>query len=409
MKVLTANKFNFVNGGSDRYFLDTARLLTERGIDVARFCMKDARNEPSDYERYFVSGVDYNAALTPWQSLRAAGRLMYNFEAKRLFTSLVADFRPDLIHVHNIYHQISPSILPVAKHAGIPVIMHLHDYKLISPNYAFFCGGRICERGAAPHYFGCVPGKCVKDSYAKSFLAACEMHFHHTLLGIYEKNVELYIAPSQFLKDMCVRRGVPAEKIEVLPNYAEISSGNTAAAADNSSSFILYAGRLSPEKGVEVLLRALALVPGMRLKIAGEGESEPDLRALAASLEISERVDFLGKQSPSDLRRLMAEARCLVVPSLWYENMPLVVLEAFAQARPVIASRIGGLPELVREGENGLLFTPGDDAALAASLRSLDGRDEKALSAAALASAQHYLPAPHIDRLLAIYQRYAPR
>lgn len=411
MRILAANKYNFIKGGSDRYFMDTARLLEAKGIEVARFCMQDSRNEPSPYQKYFVSGVDYDKKQALLGALRSGMRLLYNFEAQRKFAELLDVFKPDIVHIHNIYHQISPSILPAAKKAGVPVIMHLHDYKLISPNYNLFCHGKICEKGIAPHYFGCVAAKCVKDSYAKSFLAACEMHLHHTLLKIYENNVDLYIAPSAFMKEMCVRHGIPASKIEVLVNYAPPSSASESARPENApldpSDCILYAGRLSPEKGVDVLLRALVEVPELRLKIAGEGESEAESRRLTAELGLNGRVDFCGKLPVGELSRLMAACRALVLPSVWYENMPLVMLEALAQGRPVVASRIGGLPEIIRQGENGFLFTPGDASALGDSLRRLLTGDQAAFSAAARASAERFSADSHLERLTAIYRTYA--
>lgn len=406
MKIIEVNKFYYRRGGAESYLLDIEKKLQSEGHQVAIFSMKHPKNSPSVWEKYFVSRLSFNEGSL-LDKIRYPFRLFYSFEAKRKFEKLVKDFQPDVIHIHNIYHQISPSILPVAKKYGIPVYMHLHDYKLICPNYQLFNKGEICYDCAAPNYFRCIPKRCVNNSLPRSIGATLEMWFHHSILKIYEKNVDCYIAPSKCMKDICVRFGVPEKKIVVLYNFIFTSENFVSIKETNIKSYLGYIGRLSDEKGIDILLQALALVDeNIILKIAGEGPARVTLEKLRDDLGLNKRVEFMGKLSGSSLDDFSSQMTTMIIPSIWLENMPFSVLEALSKGKIVIASNIGGLPELITDQKNGFLFEPGNPQDLAKIISGLPQIDIEKVSQEAKNSVASFNIDQHYQSLLKIFCLY---
>ncbi len=421
MKILQVNKFHYHRGGADKYYLELGAALERAGYQLAYFSMLHPKNLPSDYKKYFVSRISFNEGGLA-DKIKAPGRIIYSLETKNKFKKLLKDFKPDIIHIHNIYHQLSPSILDVARKAGIPVVMHLHDYKLICPNYQLFAHGQICEDCKPDKYFRCARKRCFKNSYTKSWLAALEMTVHHRWLKIYAKSINAFIAPSAFMKNKLVEFGWPEEKIKVVINpfsstlakemakvnslHADIglqpnSNLPKNIAASKTEDYFLYFGRLSPEKGLSVLIKAIT-ISGSRLKLAGSGEEEETLRYLAK--EQRAEAQFLGFKSGANLAYLIAGAKAVVIPSIWYENMPLSLLEALSLGKPVIASRIGGLPEIIEPGKNGWLFTPGDVEECAACLKNAQRTDLEAMASACRESVAQFSPAANLAGVIETYQ-----
>jgi glycosyltransferase involved in cell wall biosynthesis len=411
MKILQVNKFLYPKGGADKYFLELSAQLAKNGQQVRFFAMADPRNLPWPDSKYFVSNISFadHSLKNSWRSL---GRTLYSREAKNKFAALLQDFRPDIIHLHNIYHQLSPSIITAARQAKIPVVMHLHDYKLICPNFKLFSQGQVCERCRPDKYYNCLRYRCLDNSLLKSSGAVLEMYLHHKILKIYETGVELFIAPSQFMKKTVEDFGWPPAKIRFLPNFFS-PEFQTRAAQPSHQDYLLYFGRLAEEKGVATLLQAVKL-SGDRLKIAGVGNQESALKALAAKLSISGQVEFLGQQTGEDLLNLIQGARAVVIPSIWLENMPLNLLEALALGQIVIAADIGGLPEIITAGENGFLFRPGEPADLAQKIADLRKADRPRLSRAAQATVRDLNIVQHTKQIEEIYREiinnypYAP-
>jgi glycosyltransferase involved in cell wall biosynthesis len=365
MKLLYANKYYFLKGGAERYMLDLAALMMHHGHEVVPFAMRDRRNLPSQWKRYFVSPVETERVSFSPAGLKTAGRILYSHEARRKFAALLDASTPDLVHIHNIYHQISPSILPEAKERKIPVVMTAHDYKLVAPNYSLFHDGAICERTKPDRYWECFKHRCVKGSYAASFLESLEMSLHRKW-RIWRDNIDLVIAPSRFVAALLADYGFPEKKIIHVPHFVD----GVAWTPWYIGSYALYVGRLSPEKGVDVLIRAAAKAKHVPVRIIGDGPDEARLRKLAATLGAT-NVDFHGYKRGEALEREYAGARFLVIPSVWYEVAGLITLEAYAAGKPVIASQIGGLAELVREGETGLFASAGDADGLASQMAAL--------------------------------------
>lgn len=404
MKILQVNKFYYPKDGVSNYLLGLETKLKELGHEVRVFAMDNPKNIQSVSQKYFVSYLSFDEKGII-NTLRAFGRIFYSFEAKSKFKALINDFRPDIIHIHNIYHQISPSILSVAKKEKIPVVMHLHDYKLICPNYKLFTNGKICRRCQGGKYYHCFLNKCLKDSYLKSFGAMLEMYFHHQIWRIYKTGVNLFIAPSRFMKRTCEEFGWPANKIIWLHNFFNESNNNDAIVnRQESSSYLLYFGRLAEEKGVSTLLQALTKTDS-KLKIAGEGPEESRLKALTSTLGLENRVEFLGFKTGADLEELIKNARAIVIPSVWYENMPLNMLEAMAKKKVVIASNIGGMPEIISDRKNGLLFEAGNPEALAAIIQSLAELNCEVLGLAARETVKNLNADEHVQKILKIYEQ----
>lgn len=367
MKILQVNQYNYPRGGADKYFIDLSRSLEANGHQVAIFSMHHPKNLPSPWSAYFVSRISFNEQT--WQDkLKTPGRVLYSLEAKNKFSKLLADFRPDIIHIHNIYHHLSPSILDAAAQAKIPVVMHLHDYKLVCPNHSLFVNGAYCERCRPHKYYECCRQRCVKGSIPGSSLAMLEMYLHHCVMKVYERRVSLFIAPSRFMKETVVRFGQDGKKVEVIYNpFDRLPSLNV---NDREQDYFLYFGRLSEEKGVDILIKASSLI-NQKIIIAGEGPEENKLKDLARKIKAP--ADFVGFRSGSDLQGLIDGAKAIIIPSIWAENMPLGLLEALDSGKIVIASKIGGLAEMIEDGQNGLLFKPGAVDDLAQRMKELDG------------------------------------
>lgn len=374
MKVLMCNSFYYLRGGSERCFFDLTALLESHGHEVIPFSMQDPHNRPSAYSRYFTSNIDFPSRLGPegnWKSkLAVAERTIYSREARDKITQLIADTKPDIAHVHGIAHETSPSILPAIQRAGIPVVQTLHDYKLLCPNTSFISHGQICERCKTHKYYQVVFNRCKRDSLAASLLAGVETTLHRAF-KLYESNVDLFITPSEFLRQKLEEYGIENRVVRI-PNFIDLQRIKP---TDKKENHFIYYGRLSSVKGVHTLLAAMREVPRSCLFIAGTGDEEAALRQYAVDNHL-QNVRFLGHLTSEELFPLVSTALFSIVPSEWYENYSMSVLESLAARTPVIGASIGGIPEQVRDGYNGLLFEPGNVHELAQKINYLLDRPE---------------------------------
>lgn len=404
MRVVAANKFYFAKGGAEVYLFTLKRILEEHGHEVVPFAMLDERNEPSEYSRYFVSHEDFEAG-GPLSSARAAARVIYSLEARRKVEALVDAVGPDIAHLHNIAHQLSPSIIDGLRSRGVPVVQTLHDYKLICPSYLMLSDGRPCDRCAGGRYYNAVRRRCLKDSLAKS-VTVCLEAFLHTALRTYERGVRLFIAPSESMRDRIVDHGVPSERVVHVPNTVSLDRYTP---RYESLGYAVYVGRLSEGKGLRTLLAAAAIARDVRVRIVGTGPLESGLREEAARGGL-DNVEFMGYRTGDELQALFDGALFVVIPSEWYENAPLVVYESMALGKAVLGSSIGGIPELVSAGETGLLFKPGDVEALAGRMSELaadPGRTIEMGRAGRRRLEREYAPEKHYERLMRVYERAA--
>lgn len=403
---MQVNKFWRVRGGSERYIFELSRMLTDRGHEIIPFAVEDPANEPSRYSTLFVSPVELSDPyrMPLWKRIGTAKRILHSRESASRIAILSDLSEPDVAHLHNIYHHLSPSILKPLVERGIGVVMTIHDYKLLCPALRYYNDGQVCEKCHPLHYASCVSGRCVQGSRAASALCALEM-FVHDATKAYTGRIDRFIAPSRFVAGKLLERGLPSEQVAVIPNFVDPERWTPG--EDGDGSYVLFSGRLSHEKGVETLVRAMAGLPEIPLKIVGSGMLETSARQLARELGAT-NIEFTGFKSEKEVRRLVQESRFICTPSEWYENAPMSVLEAFACGKPAVASRIGGIPEMVREGETGLLAEAGDAGDLRDAISRLWEQPELVREMGGNARTlveTDYSPATHYDKIISTYQQ----
>lgn len=366
-RLLAINNYFYRRGGAESVFLDHMQLFADAGWQVAPFAMQGGKNLPSDWDEYFVSEIELGHQPGLVTKLNHARKIIYSHEAQRNISALIERFKPQVAHAHNVYHHLSPAIFKTLKAAGVPTVMTAHDLKIACPAYNMLSRGTVCEKCKGGNITNVVLNRCAKGSLALSGLLLVETSVHRAL-GLYRHYLDRIIVPSRFYLDKFVEWGWPKEQLIYIPNF--VDPGFLAEEARAEGDYFLFAGRLSPEKGIHTLIEAVALT-GQRLVVAGSGPDEALLRQRAE--QSGAAVEFAGHVSGAALRQLMGSAKALVLPSQWYENAPVSVLEAYGLGRPVIGAEIGGIPELVRDGETGLLARSGDVHSLAAALSRMDG------------------------------------
>jgi glycosyltransferase involved in cell wall biosynthesis len=413
MRVLHVNKYLYRRGGAESYMQAVAALQADAGHDVAFFGMDHPDNDPQRYSAFFPSYLELEP---PPDSLggkmRGLGRMVWSTSARRGIDAVVEDFRPDVVHLHNTYHHLSPSILGPVARRRLPAVMTLHDYKLACPTYRFLDKGELCEACLGGHFTQAVRRRCKDGSLGSSTAMAAELAIH-TALRAY-RHVQVFVCPSRFIIGRMAAAGVFPDRLRWIPHFVEPAAEPVDGSNDRSGgdATVVFAGRLSPEKGIDTLIDAVGRLGGnVRLDVAGEGPDRSRLEALASRVA-PDRVRFAGRLDQKEMDALIAGAATLVLPSRWYENQPMVVLEAFARGVPVVASDLGGTPELIRHGTDGFLVPPDDAAALAASLEALLADPERARAmgrAARQRALTTFSPDLHLRRLDDAYAEAARR
>lgn len=403
MRVLHVNKFLYRRGGAEGYLFDVADLQRRSGDEVEFFGMTHADNEPGlRYAADFPSRVDLEP---PPPGLRgrvaAAGRMLWSTSARAGLSRVLVDFRPDVVHLHNVYHQLSPSVVAACTDAGVPVVMTLHDYKLACPSYQMLDHGQPCDACVTGGPLQAARRACKDGSRPASTLLAVESWLHRRL-GAYDGAGAL-IAPSRFLAGVMARAGVYPDRLHVLRHPVDTGRLPVKAAPGGG---VVFAGRLAPEKGVDTLIEAAALLPaGVRVDVAGDGPSRAALEELAGRVAPG-RVRFHGRLGKAELHELIRGAGVAVVPSRWYENQPLAVLEAFGCGVPVIGTDLGGLPELIADGVDGHVVAAGAPEHLADAVARTLADPEKAWAMGRAGRAKvsrDFDPEAHLAGLRAAY------
>ena len=405
MRILFCNKYNYPFSGTEVYLFELMELMRAHGHEVALFSMADPRGEETPYDRHYLPHIDFKAKAGFWQKVRWAGHAIYSIDARRRLRAMIAAFRPDVAHVRNIYHHLSPSILWELKAQNIPVLYHLNDFKLLCPSYNLVSQGEACEACKGGAFRHVVAAKCYPGVSARVALAT--EAYVHRWLGTYRKCVDLFLAPSQFVRDKFVEHGWNGDKFEVLPHF---QTPHTFRAPENDGP-LLYFGRLSPEKGIDDLLRSMQKVPHMKLIVAGDGPQRTELRELASSLGLA-NVNFVGHVAGAERDDLIAESRFTILPSHAYETLGKTILESYAEGRAVIASDMGSRRELVHEGETGLLYRTGDVNQLTSVIQLLGSNPEiadKMGRAGWETLRERHAPEQHYQKLVSLYERLVHR
>ena len=356
MRILLVNKFLYPKGGDAISTLTTGAVLKSKGHEVYFWGMKDSRNADFENSDLFIEHIDYDNATGIKNKIRAVINILYSFEAKSRIGQLLKRIKPDIVHLNNFAHQISPSILHEFKKRKIPIVMTMRDYKMVCPAYSLLSNGNLCQRCEQHKYYNCFLNKCTKNSYSKSMLNTIEMYLHHSIMKVYDL-INVYISPSQFLKDKVIEMGFK-RKIEYLPNFVKIEDYEPK--YDWVGKYIVYFGRVSHEKGIKTLINAVEEL-NVTLKIVGAGPMREELESevgWSQSSQLKTKIEFLGYTTGDKLKDIIRNSMFVVVPSECYENNPRSVIEAFALGKPAIGARIGGIPELVKDGETGFTFEP---------------------------------------------------
>jgi glycosyltransferase involved in cell wall biosynthesis len=382
MRVAILHNFYLDSGGEDVVFYSEADLLRQHGHTVLTYTVSN----------------ELIHQITGWQAAQLA---IWNHQIYQDLKQWFLNERPDVAHFHNILFVLSPAAYQAAYEAGVPVVQTLHNYRLICPGGQLLRNHRPCELCVGKRvplagiYYGCYKSRSATLTVALHIMTQRRRHQ-------WERDIQVFIALTEFSRQKFIQGGLPAEKVVVKPNFVDPDPG----AGEHQGNYALFAGRLSPEKGVAVLLEAWRLLPpSIPLKIVGDG---PLAEAVRQATDELPHVEWLGRVPRDQVWALMKEARMLVFPSTCYETMGLSIVEAFATGLPVVASNHGSMASLIRHGETGWLFTPGDAEALRDSVQTLMEHPDQLRAMGRQARAeylQHYTAERNYEQLIAIYQR----
>ncbi len=326
-------------GGEDVVFQKEARLLTEAGHEVVAY-----RRDNAEIKEY-----------SPLRRLSLIVRPVWASDSHRDIGALLREKRPEIVHVHNTFPLISPSIFWACREAGVPVVHTLHNYRLLCPQANFFRAGRPCEDCLSGGYWQGIVHGCYRNSRVETAPVALMLTAHHAW-KTWTRMVDHYITPSSFTRNQFIKAGFPASQITVKPNFVDPDPGQGTGQGD----YALFIGRVSPEKGADTLLRAWRKLPrSLQLRIVGDGPSKARLESEAAADGLS-NVQFLGRLPHDQAIEVVKGSRFVIFPSELYETFGLGIAEAFACGVPAIASRLGAMQEIVQQDYTGLCFQPGD-------------------------------------------------
>ena len=353
MKILMVNKFLYPHGGSETYILDIGRQLIQMGHEVQYFGMDDKQRTVGNKVDSYTSNMDFHEGGI--QKILYPFKILYSSEARKKVRVVLDDFVPDVVHLNNINFQITPSIIyevrrweKRTKHS-VRVVYTAHDSQWVCPNHMMMIPStkELCFRCKNGKYGECTKNRCIHNSLVKSVLGTVESYMYK-ILGTYKK-VDTIICPSHFMKNTLSMNSAIADRLVVLHNYCETKEIPMAEKKD----YVLYFGRYSEEKGIELLVEVCKRLPEVDFVFAGDG-------SLKEKVEEVKNIKNVGFLNGEELRTTIAQAKFVVVPSIWYENCPFTVIEAQKLGTPVIGSSIGGIPELIEEGRTGELFEAGN-------------------------------------------------
>lgn len=394
-RILLVNKFYYTRGGDCLVMMNTERILRDAGYEVAAYAMSYEQNIESEYTPYFASEVSFSGKGIIKGAMRSLGM----GDIKRSFGKILREFNPHIVHFHNIHSYLSPVIVKMAYQHGCKVLWTMHDYKLICPSYNCLRNGKPCEL-CFDDKSQVVRTRCMKNSLPASVLAYIEaVRWNKDIL---QKYVHHFISPSHFLRNKMIQAGYNPKQIEVIHNCIDKEKAQRLqqATRDNSQApYYCYVGRLSTEKGVEALLSVASRLP-YTLYIAGSGPIDEQLRTQYAS---HKNIIFLGHLSATEVVSLVSNATAMVIPSIWYENNPLSVIESLCTGTPVIGARMGGIPELVEENKSGLLYDINDIGELEQCITKVfeqGGFNHAEISALSL---QKYSEQTYLSQLTALF------
>lgn len=399
MRILIVNKFHYLKGGSEKYYFELADLLRKNGHVVAFFSMQDEKNGKTDAKEYFVEKINLKSS----QKTKAFD-IIYSKENKKKMVEALEDFKPDIVHLNNFQRQLSASIIEAIKEKGIPMVFTAHDLQAICPNKTMLDKeNKVCEKCIKGHNLDCIKKKCIEGSTLKSLLGVIEMKYYKKN-HIYTKQIDKIITPSEFYKKQLIRNGIDEKKVIAVHNFIDINQYDLPTKDDG---YALYLGRLSEEKGIINLINAFYQLEKGQLCIAGEGPEKEKIEQFIKEKQLQDRIKLLGFLKQDEMKEYIAKCKFVVLPSIWYDNCPYSILETLVIGKPVIGSDMGGIPELVKDKENGFIFKHDDINDLAQKMKILfedDNLVKKLSENARSISRKLYSKETYYDTIIKIYE-----
>ena len=359
MKILMVNKFLYPRGGCETYMLNLAEELKAKGHEVEYFGMYDEKNTVGNSLGLYTTNMDFHSSKA--ERFLYPFKIIYSREAEKKLGRVLDDFKPDIVHMNNINFQLTPSVIYAVKKRNIPLVQTVHDYQMICPNHLLYSFDEVkpCERCINGSKFNCLKYNCIHGSKAKSLIGAIEAKLY-SILKTYKK-VDLYVCPSYFLESKLLAASDLFEgKTLTIHNFIEKKPMPEKVTPEKP--YVSFASRLSKEKGVTLLAEAAKLLPDYSFVVAGNG---PD----GECLNDIENVTLKGFITGNELTSLIANSRVMILPSVWYENCPLTILETHSFGVPVITMNSGGMAELVEDGKTGVLVNDPTPEAIAEAVR----------------------------------------
>ena len=360
MKIILVNYRYFISGGPERYYFNIKEILEKNGHEVIPFSIRSSRNQPNDYEKYFLDIVDDEVYFAQAKKslkvvLKSFTRMFYSFEAKHKFSQLLQDVKPDLVYIMQYHNKISPSIIDAAKKIKVPVIHRISDFQYMCPNALFYNDVKgVCEDCLKGKRWSCVKYKCVLNSTVYSAIKMGAKWLHDCMKVT--KKVDAFVVPSSFTLSKLHEYGIPKNKLNHIPTFFNLKEENPVV---EYKPFVLFIGRIEKQKGLMTLIKTFENTD-YNLKIIGFSNDGYEDELKAYLKDKKHHVEFLGRKNFEEIVPYLKSCLCTVVPSEWYDNFPNVILESFAYKKAVIATDFGSLPELVHDYETGLTFKYSD-------------------------------------------------
>ena len=413
MRIIVANYRYFIAGGPERYMFNFMEAAEKRGIEVIPFSVQNPQNVKTPYEKYFAKPrakqlmyADTKPSISNYIGMLRA--TLWNYDAASRLRKLIRDTRPDAIYILHEVNHLSPAIIRAAKKEGIRVIHRVSDFFMFCAKYDFLCGDEICEACMHGDYTKALQKKCVKGSKAGTMLRIAAMKLYWKV-KVFE-DVDQYIATCEFSKNKLIEGGISDEKISCVPTFINVEKIKP---SYSNQKYFLFLGRMAHQKGAIYAIEAMKYLKETeyKLKITGElSDSEEDHKTWQYIVDnkLEDKIEFTGFKHGQELEQLIRLATCVVCPAIWYENMPNTVIEAYAYGKPVVASRLGSLAEIVEDGETGFLFEPKDAKDLSQKLRLFveeESLSKKMGENARCRCEKLYSEDGHMDKVLSILSK----
>lgn len=392
MKILMVNKFLYPNGGSETYMFKLGKYFSDNGHEVEYFGMEHPERCVGNSAEAYTQNMDFHTASAV-NKIKMSFKTVYSKEAYRKMLLVLDSFSPEIVHLNNFNYQLTPTIIQAVRdwekktNERIKIIYTAHDYQLICPNHSMFNNSEICEACSGGKFINCLKGKCIHSSLLKSLFGAMEAYLWESK-NIYEQ-LDKVICCSEFIKSKLDQYPIFRNKTIAIHNFIESVENEDYDKED----YVLYFGRLSEEKGIDTILEC----KNVKFKVAGTG-------ALEDKIKNADNIEYLGFKTGDELKKLISRARVTVYPSIWYENCPFSVMESIMYGTPVIGARIGGIPELIDDGETGILFEPKNTKDFERAIATILNDDELAQRMSIACKKKKFdTLEQYAQRLLAIY------